>query len=302
MARKRRGRAIHGWLILDKPLGVSSAQAVAKARWALEAQKAGHAGTLDPLATGVLAVAFGEATKTVALVQDGLKTYRFGIRLGQATKTDDAEGAVIAESAERPSDHAIETALDGFRGDILQVPPLYSAVKANGARAYDLARAGAVPELAPRPLWVERLDLVARDGPDQATLDLVCGKGGYVRSIARDLGRALGCHAHVSELRRIASGAFTEADALSFDALDAVRAGERTAPLLPVETGLASLPEIPVDAAAAGDLRQGRSLSAPDCTDGPAWASHGGQAVALCSVADGRLRPNRVLLHGQDSA
>lgn len=297
MARRRRGNPVHGWLVLDKPLGLGSTEAVSKARWALEAQKAGHAGTLDPLATGVLAIAFGEATKTVSLVQEGLKTYRFTVRLGQATATDDGEGAVIAQSATRPTDAEIEAALTAYRGDISQVPPLYSAVKSDGARAYDLARAGEMPELAPRPLYVERLELVARPDADHAVLEMVCGKGGYVRSIARDIGRDLGCHGHVSQLRRTASGVFTEAEALPVAELDAVRAGERTAPLLPVEAGLTGIPEIPVPTRAAEDLRHGRSASAGQLADGTVWASHNGRAVAICEATGALLRPLRVLLH-----
>ncbi|MEO0622861.1 MAG: tRNA pseudouridine(55) synthase TruB [Pseudomonadota bacterium] len=298
MARKRRGNPVHGWLVVDKPLGVTSAQVVAKARWALSAQKAGHAGTLDPLATGVLAVAFGEATKTVPLVQDGAKTYRFAIRLGQATETDDAEGALIAESAARPTDAEIEAALVAYRGDILQIPPVYSAVKSDGARAYDLARAGEIPELAPRPLHVARLALVARPDADHAEFEMVCGKGGYVRSIGRDIGRDLGCHAHVSMLRRTASGGFDVANAFPMAELDAVRAGEREAPLLPVEAGLAAVPEIAVTETMAEDLRHGRTTRTVTQENGTVWASHNGTAVAICDARAGLLSPSRVLLHG----
>ena len=295
MARRRGGRPVHGWLILDKPVGVTSTEAVGKARWALGAQKAGHAGTLDPLASGLLAIAFGEATKTIPHVQEGLKTYRFTIRLGQATGTDDAEGAVIAESDDRPDDAAIRAALGAHVGEIEQVPPQFSAVRVEGARAYDLAREGERLDLAPRPLWVESLDLVGRPDADHAELELVCGKGGYVRALARDLGRDLGCHAHVSALRRVASGAFTLEGALSWEALEALR-DDPEPPLLPVAAGLSDLTEVRVPAAQAGQLRNGQAV--PVTSAGgwgePAWASHGGQPVALGRLRGGRLVPERV--------
>jgi len=296
MARRRKGRPLNGWLVVDKPVGVTSTQVVGRARWALEARKAGHAGTLDPLASGVLAIAFGEATKTVAVAQEGAKTYRFTIRLGQATTTDDAEGAVIAESPDRPDDAALTAALRAHVGEIEQVPPQFSAVKVGGERAYDIARTGQEMDLAPRALHVARLDLVARPDPDHAELEMVCGKGGYVRAIARDLGRDLGCHAHVSALRRTAAGPFTLADAIGWEALEALR-GVADPPLLPVAAGLAELPEVPVPAAAAARLRHGQAVpvaaSLPWGT--PAWASHDGAPVALGTVRGGDLVPDRVL-------
>jgi len=197
MARGKKGRAVSGWLIVDKPAGVNSTAVVNKVKWAFGAQKAGHAGTLDPDATGVLAVALGEATKTIPYITDALKCYRFRVSFGAATDTDDASGAVIARSDLRPTDAQIEAALAAFRGDISQVPPQYSAVKVDGERAYDLAREGEAMDLAARPLWVERLELLGRPDADHVDLEMVCGKGGYVRSIARDLGRALGCLGHV---------------------------------------------------------------------------------------------------------
>jgi len=298
MARRRKGIPVHGWLVLDKPAGVSSAQAVAKARWALGALKAGHAGTLDPMATGVLVIAFGEATKAVGIVQDGLKTYRFAMRLGQQTASDDAEGAVIETSDARPTDAEIAAALAPYRGQISQVPPQVSAVKVAGARAYDLARDGVEMDLAARPLWVERLDLVARPDADHAELELVCGKGGYVRSIARDLGRDLGCLAHVSVLRRVSSGPFTEAEAIGFDALDAVREGA-PAPLRPLSDGLATLPEIRLAAEAAARLRNGQAAPAPGVSLGygaRAWASHAGVPVGLVTVKGGQAHPVRLFI------
>ena len=297
MAKKHKGNPINGWVVIDKPAGVTSIKAVSKARWAFQAGKAGHAGTLDPLATGVLAIAFGEATKTVALAQEGLKTYRFTIRLGQATATDDAEGEVIATSRNRPTDAEIEAALPAYTGDIEQVPPQFSAVKVAGERAYDLAREGVALDLAARPLHVESLKLTARPGPDHAELELVCGKGGYVRSIARDLGRDLGCHAHVTMLRRQASGGFTLDHAISFEMLDEIRHRGGSEHLLPVSTGLDDIPALAVSAAAAAKLRQGQAVPVPaiDLEYGDiAWASLDGNPVAIGTVKAGLLHPDRV--------
>ena len=193
MSRIKKGRAVTGWLIVDKPAGITSTAVVNKVKWALSAQKAGHAGTLDPDATGVLAVALGEATKTIPYITDALKCYRFRVTLGAQTDTDDASGTILATSDQRPTDAQIEAALHAFRGDIQQVPPQYSAVKVDGDRAYDLAREGEVMDLAARPLWVETLTLLDRPDPDHVDLEMVCGKGGYVRSIARDLGLAWPC-------------------------------------------------------------------------------------------------------------
>lgn len=297
MARRRKGLAVDGWLVIDKPRGVGSTDIVAKTRWALRARKAGHAGTLDPMATGVLAVALGEATKTVAVAQEGLKTYRFTVRFGRATDTDDAEGRVIADADARPTDAEIEAALGAYRGEILQVPPQVSAVKVEGARAYDLAREGIAMALEARPLWVETLKLVERPDVDHAVLELQCGKGGYVRAIARDVGRDLGCHAHVTALRRTAAGPFGLEDAIPADALDAIREGLE-APLLPLEAALIDLPEIPVDAAGAARLRHGQPAESPTAGRHPfgaaAWASHDGDAVALVTLQAGALHPTRV--------
>ena len=297
MGRKRKGRAVDGWLIVDKPADVTSTSVVGKARWAFGAQKAGHAGTLDPLATGLLAVAFGEATKTIPYAQEGLKTYRFAVRFGARTATDDAEGAVIATCARRPTDAEIAAALPAFRGEIAQVPPQFSAVRVEGERAYDLAREGVAMDLAARPLWVERLILVARPEPDHAELELVCGKGGYVRSIARDLGEALGCHAHVARLTRTASGAFTLDGAVPFDRLDAIRETGGDELLLPLETGLADLPEVRVRGPEAERLRRGNPapVAATDLDYGDeAWASHAGRPVAIVTYRAGTLHPVRV--------
>ena len=298
MARRKKGRDISGWIVIDKPAGLSSAAVVNKLRWAFDAKKAGHAGTLDPDATGVLAVAFGEATKTIPYVTDALKAYRFTVRLGIATNTDDAEGEVIATSDLRPDDAAIEDALAAFRGDILQVPPQFSAVKVDGARAYALARDGEDLDLAARPLFVESLDLIARPDPDHVVLEMVCGKGGYVRSIARDLGDALGCHGHVEILRRTWSGPFDVKDAVTLTDIEAeARSEALDRHLLPLEIGLRDLPELPCGAEAAGHLRHGnpgRVLASHVEYGDVAWASHDGQAVAVGVYRAGELHPSRV--------
>ena len=220
MGRRKKGRNISGWLVVDKPAGMTSTSVVNKVRWAFDAKKAGHAGTLDPEATGVLAVALGEATKTVPYITDALKAYRFTVKLGEATNTDDAEGEVIARSDIRPNDDDISSALAGFVGDIMQVPPQFSAVKVDGERAYKKARDGESLDLAARPLYVDELSFVSRLDDDHVELELVCGKGGYVRSIARDLGEALGCFGHVLKLRRIWSGPFDVEDGMLIEDID----------------------------------------------------------------------------------
>lgn len=297
MGRRRKGRAVHGWLVVDKPAGVTSTTVVNKVRRAFDAAKAGHAGTLDPAATGVLAVALGEATKTVPFVTDADKAYVFTLRWGQATDTDDAEGRVIAESPVRPDAAAIEAALAGFRGDILQVPPQYSAVKVEGERAYDIARAGEAMELAARPLHVAKLALIAQPDADHATLEMVCGKGGYVRSIARDLGEALGTRAHVTALRRIWSGPFRAEDGLSLGDLETLEPEALEARLLPLETGLHGLPELPLAPDGAVRVRNGnpgRVLASRAAPGETAWGSYEGQPVAVGTYIGGELHPSRV--------
>ncbi|WP_238371905.1 tRNA pseudouridine(55) synthase TruB [Heliomarina baculiformis] len=296
MARK--GRNISGWLVIDKPAGPTSTAVVNKVRWALGAKKAGHAGTLDPTATGVLAVALGEATKTVPYITDALKAYSFTIRLGQATNTDDAEGEIIASSDLRPSDEEIKQALGQFVGDIEQVPPQFSAVKIDGQRAYKMARSGEEMELAARPLWVEELVLTDRPDADHATLEMTCGKGGYVRSIARDLGAALGCHAHVLNLRRIWSGPFDASEGLSMDQVEELaHTPELDAHIQPLELGLADLPEVKCTAEGATRLKNGNpgKVFAADAEYGDeCWASFKGKAVAVGIYKAGELHPSRV--------
>ncbi|MBL9049828.1 MAG: tRNA pseudouridine(55) synthase TruB [Tabrizicola sp.] len=297
MSRTKKGRAVSGWLVVDKPAGITSTAVVNKVKWALSAQKAGHAGTLDPDATGVLAVALGEATKTIPYITDALKSYRFRVTLGAATDTDDASGKEIATSDLRPTDAQIEAALRAFRGDILQVPPQYSAVKVDGDRAYDLAREGETMDLAARPLWVESLTVLGRPDPDHVDLEMVCGKGGYVRSIARDLGQALGCLGHVQWLRREWSGPFTAGQGVTLDQIDAEAKTEALdARLLPLELGLRDLPQFTATPEGAVRLRNGNPGQVIGHADWgtEGWASLNGQAVAVGHYRGGELHPSRV--------
>lgn len=297
MARSK-GREVSGWVVVDKPAGPGSTTVVNMVRRAFDARKAGHAGTLDPAATGVLAVALGEATKTVPYIMDALKCYRFAVRWGAATDTDDAEGQTVALSDRRPDEAAILAALPAFRGEILQVPPRYSAVKVDGERAYALARAGEEADLAARPLWVERLDLTGMPDADTALFEMVCGKGGYVRSVARDLGQALGCLGHVLWLRREWSGPFDAADAVTLQEIEALaRSPAIDELLLPVATGLADLPELHATAEGAARLRNGNPGAVVGAGIGygePAWASFQGRPVAVGIYRSGELHPQRV--------
>jgi tRNA pseudouridine55 synthase len=298
MARRKKGRDISGWLLVDKPTGPTSTSVVNKVRWALDARKAGHAGTLDPAATGLLAVALGEATKTVPYVTDALKAYAFTVRFGQATNTDDAEGEVIATSDARPSDDEIIAALHGFEGDIMQVPPAFSAVKIDGERAYARARAGEGVEIEARPLYVDELKLTGRPDADHAELEMVCGKGGYVRSIARDLGEALGCLGHVVSLRRLWSGPFDIEDAVTLaDIEELARKPVLDEKLLPLSAGLSELPELPTTIEGATRLRNGNPgmVIAANAEFGDlAWASLKGEPVAVGVYKAGELHPTRV--------
>lgn len=297
MARRRKGRNLSGWLVIDKPAGMTSTAVVNKVRHALDAKKAGHAGTLDPAATGLLAIALGEATKTVPFVTDDTKAYEFVVRFGQATNTDDAEGEVIATSDARPDDDALRAALGGFVGEIMQVPPKFSAVKIDGQRAYAMARAGEDVDIAPRPLFVESLTLLDRPDADHAKLELVCGKGGYVRSIARDLGEALGCLGHVVSLRRLWSGPFSLDDAVAYDAFLGLEQAAMDQALLPLETALAGVPECTTTEIGATRLTNGNPapVVATSAEYGDiAWASCNGQPVAIGKYLAGELHPSRV--------
>jgi tRNA pseudouridine55 synthase len=279
---------------------MTSTSVVNKVKWALDAKKAGHAGTLDPDATGVLAVALGEATKTVPYISDALKAYTFTVRLGQATNTDDTEGEVIATSDLRPTDDQIADALADFQGDIMQVPPQFSAVKIDGQRAYKLARGGAELELAARPLFVEELKLTGRPDADHAELEMTCGKGGYVRSIARDLGAALGCYGHVLRLRRIWSGPFELSDCVTVEQIDALaKTPELEELLLPIAAGLTDLDELHCRPEAAARLRNGNPgmVMAADLEYGDeAWVSCDGEPIAIGIYKSGELHPSRVFV------
>ncbi|MCU0828509.1 MAG: tRNA pseudouridine(55) synthase TruB [Tabrizicola sp.] len=297
MGRTKKGRAVSGWLVVDKPAGLTSTAVVNKVKWALSALKAGHAGTLDPDATGVLAVALGEATKTIPYITDALKCYRFRVAFGAATDTDDASGQVIATSPLRPTDAQVEAALGAFRGQINQVPPQYSAVKVDGERAYDLAREGEQMDLAPRPLWVDSLTVLGRPDPDHVDLEMVCGKGGYVRSVARDLGAALGCLGHVAWLRRAWSGPFRADDGVTLDQIDAeAKTDALDARLLPLELGLQGLPEFPATPEGAARLQNGNPGQVIGHADWgtEGWASLQGQAIAVGHYRGGELHPTRV--------
>jgi tRNA pseudouridine55 synthase len=285
---------VDGWVNLDKPVGISSTQAVGRLKFLFNAKKAGHAGTLDPLASGVLPVAFGEATKTVPIVQESAKAYRFRVRWGEESATDDAEGEIVARSDRRPSPAEIEALLPRFVGFIEQTPPTYSAIKIGGARAYDLARDGESFAIAARSIHVYRLELVCADA-NSAVLEAECGKGAYVRSIARDLGRALGCYGHVVELRRTRVGPFLADAAVPLDRLPD-DADLMTRAMLPLQAGLAELAMLPVDRNGAAILRRGQSLllrgDAPP--EGPAWAACFGTPVAFGVIGDGYFVSTRV--------
>ena len=296
MSERKLKRNVSGWIILDKPYGMTSTQAVAKIRWLFGAEKAGHAGTLDPLATGLLPIALGEATKTVPFVQGGGKRYCFALEWGSATTTDDAEGSVSATSDVRPSEAELLAALPRFTGTILQRPPVFSAIKIAGERAYDLARAGETVELAERPVTISELTLLTH-GADRSTFEMACEKGTYVRSLARDLAEALGTRGHVTMLRRTAVAGFTEPDAVLVDAVEA--AVDRDALLRPPAAALDHLPELRMTPDQAALLRNGgaillRGAAAPiELTE--AWASFNGRALAIGAVRAGHFHPSRVL-------
>lgn len=305
MGRTRKGDAVSGWVCFDKPYGMTSTTAVAKIRRLYNAQKAGHAGTLDPLATGILPIALGEATKTVAFMVDAAKTYRFTVAWGRSTATLDAEGETTAQSDVRPGQAAVEAVLQRFVGEIEQVPPAFSAIKVDGERAYDLARAGETVELAARTVRIDRLAVTASDDAS-VTIEMDCGKGTYVRSLARDLAETLGACGHVAALRRLRVGPFQEARAIGLESLDALgHKARQSEALLPVETALDDIPALAVTAEDAFRLKQGRSIVlVPRQAEAMAVrlkpgsqtvsAMAGGVIVALCEMRAGRLEPARV--------
>jgi tRNA pseudouridine55 synthase len=306
---KRIKRDVHGWCILDKPVGMTSTHAVSVVKRLFQAKRAGHAGTLDPLASGLLPIALGEATKTVPFVMDGRKIYSFTVQWGEERDTDDSEGRATANSDARPTPDAIRALLPRFTGTIQQVPPRYSAIKVDGERAYDLAREGEIVELAPRPVDIHRLDLIETPDADHTVLAAECGKGTYVRAIARDLGRALGCYGHVSALRRTAVGTFQETDSVKLANLQAAAPTEGgdpgsydvtalTALLQPVDAGLRSLPSLGVSRADAARLARGQAVllrgrDAPIMQGFIAVSTHG-DLIALAEFEQGELRPRRI--------
>jgi tRNA pseudouridine55 synthase len=302
--RKRDKRDVHGWVVLDKPVGMTSTHAVSIIKRLFSAKRCGHAGTLDPLASGALPIAMGEATKTVSFVMDGRKLYRFTVRWGEERDTDDAEGRVVAESKERPCPEAIRGLLPQFMGTISQVPPRYSAIKIDGERAYDLARDGEVVELQPRTVEITSLELVEVPDADHAVLEAECGKGTYVRSLARDMGRALGCFGHVSALRRPAVGSFGPESMILLEELEALchraAAGEASLAdaLMPVETALDDIPAVAVSRADAARLARGQAVllrgrDAPNFF-GTVSVTVAGQLLALAEIDRGEIVPKRV--------
>jgi len=302
----RRKRDVNGWLVLDKPIGLTSTEALGAVKRLFKPEKAGHAGTLDPLASGLLPIAFGEATKTVPYVVDGRKVYRFVVRWGQETATDDAEGEIVATSDLRPARADIEALLAQFIGEIQQVPPRYSAIKVGGERAYDLARDGEVVELNARTISIFDLKLVEMASDDESVFEAECGKGTYVRALARDMGRELGARGHVSSLRRLSVGPFGEADMITLEALREIAEAEDGEAVLDthlrsVETAFYALPSVTVDGGDAGRLRRGQAVvlrgrDAP-VFEGEAYAVAAGKLVALGAVDRGMFNPRRVFRH-----
>jgi tRNA pseudouridine55 synthase len=302
--RRRDKRDVHGWVVLDKPIGMTSTHAVSVVKRLFSAKRCGHAGTLDPLASGALPIALGEATKTVPFVMDGRKLYRFTIQWGEERDTDDAEGRPVSTNKERPSPEAIRALLPAYTGLIQQVPPRYSAIKIEGERAYDLARDGEQVELAPRPVEIGRLELIDVPDREHAVLEAECGKGTYVRSLARDLGRALGCFGHVSALRRATVGPFGEETMISLEQLEALchRAasgeGSLADALMPVETALDDIPALAVSRADAARLQRGQAVllrgrDAPNFR-GTVYVTVSSQLLALAELDRGEIVPKRV--------
>ena len=305
--RKRRGLALNGWLVVDKPPGMTSTDVVNRVRRGFDAQKAGHGGTLDPLATGVLPVAFGHATKTVPYVMDGTKLYHFTLTFGDARDTDDRDGASIGTSPNRPTDAQIAAALPQFTGDIMQVPPAYSAIKVAGERAYDMAREGRAPELPPRPARVDVFRMIERTDADTAVFEVQSGKGVYMRSLARDLAVACGTLGHVAALRRLRVGPFMIAQAISLDKclLSADNTPASPELLAPVMTALADIPALALTATEVQAFQNGQAISLIDLMgripqsanpeNGLARAMAGERVIGLCRLSDGWLKPERLL-------
>lgn len=299
MSRRRRGKKIDGWIVLDKPLGLSSTAAVGAVKRLLHPQKAGHGGTLDPLATGVLPIGLGEATKTMPFILDSTKEYEFEVCWGEERNTDDREGEVTATSNHRPSAQEIDAAISGFMGEIEQIPPAFSAIKVDGSRAYDLARAGKPPEMMARTVEIIKLErLVGSDkdsDADHTSFHLICGKGTYVRALARDLARALGTRGHVSALRRTRVGPFRISDAISLELLnDLSHSARAEESMLPVMTALADIPALAVTENEADRIRHGQAVNLPTARSGTICLTHGGMPLAVAEASEGIVKPLRV--------
>ena len=301
---RRDKRDVHGWVVLDKPIGMTSTHAVAVIRRLFTAKRGGHAGTLDPLATGCLPIALGEATKTVPFIMDSTKTYRFTVRWGEERDTDDSEGRVVEVSDARPTAEQIRAILPSFLGVIQQTPPRFSAIKIDGERAYDIARDGEVVEMQPREVEIDRLELVESPDPDHSVFETDCGKGTYVRALARDFGRLLGCKGHVSALRRTSVGPFGEAEMISLEQLQALcdraAAGEASLAdaLWPVETALDDIPALAVSRSDAARLQRGQAVilrgrDAP-ILEGLVYVTVAGDLIALAETGQGQIVPKRV--------
>lgn len=300
--RKKKGRPISGWVILDKPVGIGSTQCVSKIKWLYQAAKAGHAGTLDPLASGMLPMALGEATRTVPYIMDGQKTYRFTVTWGAETNTDDMAGEVTNTSDQRPTKETILELLPNYTGEIEQVPPQFSAVKIDGERAYKRARDGEEMEIKSRIVQIETLELVALTD-DTATFEVLCGKGTYVRSLARDMGRDLKCYGHITELRRTSVAPFLEEDLISLEDLVAMEGNieKLDGELFTTGTALDDILEVPVTKEQVHRLRLGNSIvlrgrDAIAQAD-EAFASNGDELIAIGEVDRGQFKPKRVFQH-----
>ncbi|MGL4686972.1 MAG: tRNA pseudouridine(55) synthase TruB [Commensalibacter sp.] len=305
--RNRRGQELDGWIVVDKPVGVTSTFVVNKVKRVFNARKAGHSGTLDPLASGILPIAFGKATKTIPYVMDEMKIYHFTLTFGEARETDDAEGAVTQRSDVRPSDLEISEALKAFQGDILQIPPIFSAIHVNGQRAYDLARKGETPNMTPRHAYIDRFRMINRNSLDEAEFEVISGKGVYMRSLARDLAVACGSVGYISRLRRLKVGPFGIDKAISLDKIVETdeKAFASTKMILPVETALDDIPALALTTSEVIDLKYGRSIDLShnedrflqkDCAQqhNIIRAMSGEQLVGLCRLDDGWLRPVRL--------
>lgn len=303
--RKKKGRPISGWIVLDKPVGIGSTQCVSKIKWLYKAAKAGHAGTLDPLASGMLPIALGEATKTVPYVMDGQKTYLFTVTWGGETNTDDLEGEFVKQSDARPSEADIVAILPDYMGDVEQIPPAYSAIKIDGVRAYKLARDGEEVEIEPRIVEIYTFEIVSHEEGKSTVFQVECGKGTYVRALARDMGRQLGCFGHITELRRTAVGPFNEEDLIPLSELTELEEDldGLDAEILATGVVLEEIPEIPVDNMQANRIRSGNSVllrgrDAPAFAE-EAYAAYGDELVALGFVEKGSFNPKRVFIASQ---